>query len=65
MSRLQQLEQIEREVRARLASEKPKAVYTACNLSGATVCNVISGKRVSLTTLRALAHYFDQKDGEQ
>ncbi|QDU75967.1 hypothetical protein Pan97_30110 [Bremerella volcania] len=65
MSRLEQLEAIEREVRARLLDEKPKAVYTACNLSGATVCNVLSGKRVSLATLRALARYFDDKDGER
>lgn len=64
MSRLEQLEAIEREVRARLLDEKPQHVYVACGLSGGTVCNVLAGKRVSLTTLRALARYFDQKDGE-
>ncbi len=65
MTRLQQIEEIEREVRARLADEKPQHVYVACGLSGGTVCNVLAGKRVSLATLRALARYFDQKDVEQ
>lgn len=65
MSRIEQLNDIEREVRARLANERPKAVYTACGLSSTTLFNVLSGKSLGLITLRKLANYFDMKDGEQ
>ncbi|MBA2113664.1 hypothetical protein HOV93_08140 [Planctomycetes bacterium FF15] len=63
MTRLQQLDSIEREVLARLVDEKPQDVYTTIDLSKSAFHRLKSGgKGLSLATLRALACYFDCKD---
>lgn len=62
MTRLEQLEQIENEIREEVAKQKPKSVYLACNLSSATLQNFKRGDRISYSTLRKLATFVDQNE---